>query len=99
MSSRAWLLPLGVIVACIPCFLIPVTASLIAGGAFGGALGLLGVPWVLALVIAAPLVLAVAVMSVRRRVSAPSPPCSGTASSRRCNPPARSPAGSSQWPP
>ena len=68
MPGKAWLLPIGVVITCIPCLLIPVTAALIAGGAFGGALGLLGVPWVLAAVLAVPIVAALLAFRLHRRV-------------------------------
>ncbi len=56
MNPRsAWFLPLAVVVACIPCLLIPIVAALIAAETFGGVLGFLGVPWVVALVLAVPL--------------------------------------------
>jgi uncharacterized membrane protein len=65
--SSAWFVPLAIAVTCIPCLLIPLTAALIAGGALGGLLGFLGVPWVLALVVAVPLVAAFVYLQVRRK--------------------------------
>lgn len=67
MNSSRWFLPIAVLVTCVPCLLIPIAAALIAAGAFGGALGLLGVPWVLAVVIAAPLAVALVAVRARRR--------------------------------
>jgi hypothetical protein len=58
------------LVACVPCLLIPLTAALIAAGAFSGVLGLLGIPWVLALVAAIPV--ATALIVLRLRKSSPS---------------------------
>lgn len=70
MPSKSWSVPAAVLVTCVPCLLIPVTAGLIAGGAFSGALGLLGVPWILALALAVPMSLAVALLRMLRRSSA-----------------------------
>jgi hypothetical protein len=44
-----------------------VTAALIAGGAFGGTLGFLGVPWVLALLTAILVSGALLALRLRRR--------------------------------
>ena len=70
MSSVRWLLPVAVLVACVPCLLIPLAAALIAAGAFSGLLGMLGVPWVLAAVVGVALALALVVLRVRRRGAA-----------------------------
>lgn len=68
MNPRsAWFLPLAVVVACIPCLLIPIFAALIAAGALGGALGFLGVPWVLALAFSIPLGGALLYLRLRSR--------------------------------
>lgn len=67
MPSKSWFVPAAVLVTCLPCLLIPVTAALIAGGAFGGILGFLGVPWVLALIVAVLISLAAAVLRIWRR--------------------------------
>lgn len=67
MPSKSWFVPAAVLVTCLPCLLIPVTAALIAGGAFGGILGFLGVPWLLALIGAVLISLAAAVLRIRRR--------------------------------
>ena len=48
--KSAWLLPLGVAITCVPCLLVPAALSLVAAGAFGGVLGFLGIPWVLAFI-------------------------------------------------
>ena len=42
-------MPAAVVVTCLPCLLVPIVSALVAAGAFGGPLGLVGVPWVLAL--------------------------------------------------
>ncbi len=68
--NRSWFVPLAVVVTCIPCLLIPLAAALIAAGAFGGILGLLGVPWVLALIVAVPISLGLLVLRRRRGASA-----------------------------
>ena len=68
MSRKAaWFLPVAVVVTCIPCLLIPLAATLIAAGAFGGLLGFLGVPWVLAVIVATPVGAALLYLRIRRR--------------------------------
>jgi len=47
--TSGWFVPVAVVVTCIPCLLVPIVSALVAAGAFGGPLGLEGVPWVLAL--------------------------------------------------
>ncbi len=69
-TKSAWLLPIAVAVTCIPCLLIPATPALIAGGAFGGLLGFLGVPWVLAVIIAVPMATIVLILRLKRRQAA-----------------------------
>ena len=70
MNRRsAWFLPVAVVATCIPCLLIPVAAALIAAGAFGGALGFLGVPWVVALILAVPLAAAVVYLRFHKRAA------------------------------
>ena len=69
-TKSAWLLPLGVAITCVPCLLIPVGLALIAGGAFGGVLGFLGIPWVLALIIAVPTSGVLIALWLRRRTRA-----------------------------
>ena len=75
MSRKAaWFVPVAVAVTCIPCLLIPLAATLIAAGAFGGLLGFLGVPWVLAVIAAVPLGATLLYLRVRRRgVACPTP--------------------------
>lgn len=70
MKRSSLFLPLAVLVTCIPCLLIPLAAALIAAGAFSGALGLLGIPWVLAIVAAVPLAGALITLRLRRRGAA-----------------------------
>ena len=72
MSRKAaWFVPVAVAVTCIPCLLIPLAATLIAAGAFGGLLGFLGVPWVLAGIASVSLGL---YLRIRRRgVACPTP--------------------------
>lgn len=70
MSKSPLVLALAVLVTCIPCLLIPLAAALIAAGAFSGALGLLGIPWALALIVAVPASLALVVLRIRRRAQA-----------------------------
>jgi hypothetical protein len=70
-SKRFWLVPIGVIITCVPCILIPVAAALIAAGTFGSLLGILGVPWVLAVIIAAPVATTLLLFRLRRRRAAP----------------------------
>lgn len=65
--NAAWFVPVAVVVACIPCLLIPLAAVLIAAGAFGGVLGFLGVPWVSAVIVATPVGAALLYLRVRRR--------------------------------
>lgn len=65
--NSAWFLPLAVAATCIPCLLIPIGAALIAGGAFGGVLAFMGVPWVLALVLAIPLGATLIYLRLRRK--------------------------------
>lgn len=72
-SSLFW--PLAVLVTCIPCLLIPLAAALIAAGAFSGALGLLGIPWVLAIVAAVPAAAALIVLRLRRHGAACAADC------------------------
>ena len=68
MSRNAsWFVPLAVVAACVPCLLLPVTASLIAAGALGGVLGVLGVPWVLAPILAIAIGAALLVVRLRHR--------------------------------
>ena len=55
---------------CVPCLLVPVALSLIAAGAFGGVLGFLGIPWVLALIIAVLLATLLVVRLKRRHPAA-----------------------------
>jgi len=69
MSRSPFVLPLAVLVTCIPCLLIPLAAALIAAGAFSGALGLLGIPWVLAMVAGVPVAGALVALRLRRRGS------------------------------
>ena len=65
--NAAWFVPVAVAVTCIPCLLIPLAATLIAAGAFGGLLGFLGVPWVLAVIAAVPLGATLLYLRIRRR--------------------------------
>ena len=65
--KAAWFVPVAVVVACIPCLLIPLAGVLIAAGAFGGVLGFLGVPWVSAVIVATPVGAALLYLRVRRR--------------------------------
>ncbi|MCL4239789.1 MAG: hypothetical protein KJ048_00405 [Dehalococcoidia bacterium] len=67
--NRSWFVPLAVVVTCIPCLLIPLAAALIAAGAFSGVLGLLGMPWVLAIVAAVPVAAALIVLRLRRHAT------------------------------
>ena len=75
MSRKAaWFVPVAVVVTCIPCLLIPLAATLIAAGAFGGLLGFLGVPWVSAVIVATPVGAALLYLRIRRRgVACPTP--------------------------
>ncbi len=68
--NAGWSLPVAVLVTCIPCLLLPVAAALIASGAVGGVLSFLGVPWLLALLVAVPPGAALLVFRLRRRLSA-----------------------------
>lgn len=65
--SRSWFVPLAVAVTCIPCLLILLAGAGIAAGAFSGALGLLGVPWALAIAAAVPVAAAISVLRLRRQ--------------------------------
>ncbi len=67
MSRSPFFVTLAVLVACSPCLPIPLAAALIAAGAFSGALGLLGLPWVLAAAAAVPIVAALIVVRLRAR--------------------------------
>ena len=68
MSRKAaWFVPVAVVVTCIPCLLIPLATVLIAAGAFGGLLGFLGVPWVLAGIASVPLGATLLYLRIRRR--------------------------------
>ena len=69
-SKRFWLVPIGVVITCVPCILVPVAVTLIAAGAFGGILGVLGVPWVLAVIIAVPVTTTLLILRLRRRRAA-----------------------------
>ncbi|MGE0600608.1 MAG: hypothetical protein AB7J35_05435 [Dehalococcoidia bacterium] len=66
MTRSPVFLPLAVFVTCIPCLLIPLAAALMAAGAFSGVLGLLGIPWVLAIVAAVPMAVALIALHSRR---------------------------------
>ena len=75
--KAAWFVPVAVVVACIPCLLIPLAGVLIAAGAFGGVPGLLGVPWVSAVIVATPVGAALLYLRIRRQGVAcqtPEPP-------------------------
>ena len=65
-----WFLPVAVAATCAPCLLIPAASTLIAAGAFGGVLGFLGVPWVLALIVAVPAGAALLFLRLKRRRAA-----------------------------
>ncbi len=68
--NSGWFVPVAVLITCIPCLLVPVAAALIASGALGGVLSLLGVPWLLALLSAVAAGAALFVIRLRRRRSA-----------------------------
>ncbi len=83
MSKRSgWFLPLALVAACLPCVLIPIVASLIAAGAFGGLLGFLGVPWALALWVAVPLGFTLIIVRRHRKAIACSIPPPHTSKAR-----------------
>ncbi|GAB4331999.1 MAG: hypothetical protein Kow0010_17690 [Dehalococcoidia bacterium] len=69
MPGRTWFLPLAVVAACLPCLVVLVGPLLVAGGLLGGLLGLLGIPWVLAVVIAVAIALTLAALRIRHRRS------------------------------
>lgn len=58
------------VVACIPCLAIPIAAVLLSTGALGAILGPLGVPWVIAVVVAVLVGGLAVVWQVRRRIRA-----------------------------
>ncbi len=70
MNKPGWFVPLAIAVTCIPCLLLPLAAVLIASGAAGTMLAFLGVPWILALIIAVPIGLALLFLRRRRRAAA-----------------------------
>lgn len=75
--NRSRFVPLAVAVTCIPCLLIPLAAALIAAGAFSGVFGLLGIPWVLAIVAAVPVAAALRVLRLMGRGASCSTPDPG----------------------
>lgn len=69
--KSGWFLPLVVLVTCAPCLLVPIVAALFAAGAFGGALEFLGVPWVIALILAVLVGATLLSLHMRRAVCSP----------------------------